>query len=230
MQRTRWTLAVSVATTLIFGGVALAQPTDGDNPLPPPTAPPPAPPPVAAPPTAPATPAADDGGTRPTGYSIGIGAGVLFPSQLDTFNTYSVRVRLGSGLTIEPAVVVENSSDAASHSTQVFTLGANVRYPLVARGKFDFEVLGGAAFSTVKTPNMATPDTDSDRVTNIALQWGIAVAWWISPHFEVSVTATNPLLAYQSNSSTVTGSMDTSTTDVGLIFNPRVGAMLHVYY
>ena len=236
MKRSTWTLAVSVLVAA-SSGVAAAQPTGGEpgggeTPPPPVTTPTPPPPATGGPPpTAPTmTPVAEAEGDRPTGLSIGLGAGYTFPTMLDMINTFGARVRLGTGLTIEPVVIVENISDAASHTTQIFSAGANVRYPVITHGKFDFELIGGAGFATVKTPNAGTPDTDSDRSTSIALQWGLAVAWWISPHFEVSVTGTNPLLSYTSNSSTVANSMSTSTSDIGLIFNPKIGAMLHIYY
>lgn len=234
MKSSTWTLAVSLVVGL--AGVAAAQPTGGDAPPPPPGSepPPPAvtpppPPVVTAPPPAVAPAPSDSGTGRPDGLSIGIGAGYAFPTMLDMINNYSVRVRLATGLTLEPRVAVENISQndgTNTQSSQVFTIGSTVRIPVITHGKFDFEVLGDATINSVSTPIDAD---NSTRTTNLALNWGLAVAWWITPHFEVSVEGRNPLVAY-SRTSASNSDTTTSTTDVGLIFAPKIGAMLHVYY
>jgi len=189
------------------------------------------PPPVVntPPPTAPAMPTEEPKGDRPEGLSVGIGAGYSFPTMLDMINAYSVRFRLATGLTLEPRVIVENISDndgTNSLSSQVFVVGTTVRIPVITHGKFDFEILGDGTVSSVSTPI----DTDnSSRQTTVNLNWGLAVAWWLSPHFEVTVQGYNPLVTFTRNSAS---NVDTTTshTDIGLIFAPKIGAMLHVYY
>ncbi len=231
MKRSAWTLAVSVVTAL--GGVATAQPNGDQPPVPVDTPPPnPNPPPVVTNPNPPpsSNPApADDASLRPAEIAIGIGVGYTFPTPLDMMNTFSARLRLISGITLEPRVVVENLNDAADHSTQRFKAALGVRVPLVKHGKFDLELIGEAEFDSVKTPNAATPDMDSDRVTSLGLGWGVGIGWWLSPHFEISASATNPLVQFVRNSTT-TSDVTSSTTDIGLIFDPRVSLMIHIYH
>ena len=246
MKRSTWTLAVSLMT--VAGGVAAAQPNGGeppvptDNPLPPPTNPNPNPNPPPnpnpnPPPLVGAPIASAETGERPTELAVGIGVGYTFPTPLDMVNTVSARLRLPSGITLEPRVIVENSSASAStmgisapdRSAQRFRAAMVLRVPLVKHGKFDFELLGEVDLDSIKTPNMTTPDTDSDRVTALALGWGIAVGWWLSPHFEISTSATNPLVQF-TRSTTTANDTTSSTTDLGLIFDPRVSVMIHVYY
>jgi hypothetical protein len=182
---------------------------------------PPPPPPMVAP--------AESATGRPEGLSVGIGAGYAFPTMLDMINNYSVRIRLPTGLTLEPRVIVQNISTndgMMSQSSQVFTVGTTVRIPVVTRGKFDFEILGDATINSVSTP---IPPSDSSRLTTVNLNWGLAVAWWVTPHFEVSAEGRNPLVSYTRNSASNSDTV-TSDTTIGLVYAPQVGAMLHVYY
>ena len=173
----------------------------------------------------------ESGTGRPDGLSVGIGAGYTFPSMLDMINAYSVRIRLASGLTLEPRVAVENISQndgMNSSSSQVFTVGTTVRIPVITHGKYDFEILGDGTITSVSTP-LDAAGMDSSRTTTLNLNWGIAIAWWLTPHFEVSVEGRNPLVSFTRNSAS-NSDTTTSATDVGLIFEPKVGAMLHIYY
>lgn len=236
MKMTTWTLALSMATAL--GGVAVAQPDmqpqppvgGGDMQPQPPQPQPPPPQPVANTNPAPTTPEPEAGGDRPDAIVFGIGAGFVLPGPLDTLTAYSVRVRLLTGITIEPGVVLSNSSprtastdDAVSTTTLAGKIG--VRVPLITRGKFDFEILGDAAVSSVREPMGTDADT---RTTDLALNWGIGVAWWITPHFQLTVNAGNPLVRFRRESNT-TDDTTFSTKFLGVVFDPGGSVMLHVY-
>src|SRR5215470_173741 len=93
----RWIGPLSLALTMT--GIASAQPAPPGEPAPPPMAPnpPPAPEPADA--------------TRPTELAFGIGFGYFLPTSLQTPNITSVRIRLPSGITIEPQLVFAFTSD-----------------------------------------------------------------------------------------------------------------------
>jgi len=245
MNKLTWTLALTLTTAL--GGVALAQPDpttgggtgDPMNPQPPVTTPPEntgtgtttAPAPEAPPPMA------DPSGYRPDDAIVfGIGAGYVVPGPLDMLTTYSVRVRFMSGIILEPRVILGNNSqstdDGNGNSTSVSstTLAAGVALhaPLIKRGKFDFEILGLGGFRTVSSPLQGGADGDTQRATDLTLGYGIGVAWWISPHFQLSTAATNTLVSFTRNSNSVNDAT-TSSKDLGLVFDPQVTVMLHIY-
>lgn len=116
----RWMLGLPLSWWICSG--AMAQPA-------------PPPPVVLGPPVAP----------RPSGLAIGIGVGYTFPTSLQTPNVTSVRLRLASGLTIEPTVVFAATSihmPVGSNTQGELTLGSLVRYPLRARGA----MTGGLVF------------------------------------------------------------------------------------
>jgi hypothetical protein len=118
----------------------------------------------------------DQGSGRPEAFSIGIGAGYTFPTNITAPNTATVRFRFESGLTIEPFVNLSASgalaSDSVTESTDsAFTLsvGSLVRIPLVTRGKIDLNVLGGASIGFTNS-NPEGPDNTS-RAFSASLTW-----------------------------------------------------------
>src|SRR5688572_30201696 len=86
------------------------QPTPTPDPTPVPAPPPPAPTPGGFVETRPPMTEPHDSAERPDGFSIGIGAGYALPNSLETPNITSARFRLGSGLTFEAAVRLQQSS------------------------------------------------------------------------------------------------------------------------
>jgi len=241
-----WTLAVSLTAAL--GGLAGAQPLGNpDDPPQPPVGgdplnpqPQPVPDPNAQPqpnpdpqPTttsAPTEPAeADTDGDRPEGIAIGIGGGWLIPGPIDMFTTYSVRLRLPTGIIIEPIARLQNNTTSPAvgddSSSTTIELGALVQAPVVKRGKFDLTLIGGASFDTQTTP---APMDETNRVTHFNLDWGVGVHWWISPHFALSALATNPIVRFTRSSNS--GSDETeSQRDLGLVFDPQVALMIHIF-
>lgn len=241
-----------------LGGVATAQPGPPPQPPPPPDdtttspfdpAPPepepeyqPQPQPQPAPQPAPvvaqpvAAPA-EAPSSRPEGLSIGLGIGYGLPTSLETPNRTSARLRLASGLTFEPLVSIANTSESSEdpglpeteNKTTEFGLAALVRLPLITHGKVDLEVLGTAGFSTVKV----NPDGDYNSVTTnqFAIGWGVGIGYWLSRHWQLSMSVTNPLVTYDQVKQQVGPSMTSreSETTIGVIFVPQVTAMIHLY-
>jgi hypothetical protein len=174
---------------------------------------------------------------RPEGFSLGIGVGYRFPTSLQTPNSSSVRLRLASGVTIEPSVVFATTSHTIDQGTPMggsateFGAGATLRFPLVQRGRMDLEFLAGVDLDNVSTdPDDDNPD-DVRSTTTARILYGVGVGAWITPHFQASLSATNGLLSYtklreEQGFDAVT---ITSDTTIGLIFDPTVTFMLHLF-
>lgn len=252
---TRLTTAISLLG--LWAGAALAQPgtsglpEDLEDPVPPPAGDPQPPPPPPPPPPAPedledpvpppgaiARPApAPTPSRRPTGRTLGLGAGYSIPADLSTPNLLSARFRLASGLTFEPGVVLNQVSQTSDDGglettdrTSEFELGTAVRYPLRSRGRVDFSLIGAASLSRFEIDPAGSDN--SQTVTRLAVSWGIGLDYWLAPHWGLSMTATNPLVT-TSNTTFEAGpgapeSTDSSTA-IGAIFKPRLAVMVHLY-
>jgi len=238
MNSWTWRLAVAPIISLTVWlptSLAAAQP---GPPQPPPAGPPPEPirepAPAAAPMPVPVDEPMGDSG-RPTELAIAIGVGYTFPTSLQTPNTTSVRLRLVSGLTFEPQLVLATTSSDVDNGTSVtnkqseLTLGSLVHYPLKVRRKVDLELLGSAAVSS----NTVDPSGDDNNrtITSANLGYGLGLAYWFSRHCNLSLSATNPLIAYVRTRQEM-GAATTlvnKTTTFGLVFDPRVALMIHLY-
>lgn len=235
-----------------LGGVAVAQPFPGDtpetdtttfDPAPPepePAPPPPPPQPQPQPQPRP-TPVVEEqpavSSDRPQGLSIGLGLGYGLPTSLETPNRTSARLRLASGLTFEPLVTIANTNETSEdpglpeteNKTTEFGLAVLVRLPLITHGKVDLEALATAGFANVKV----NPEGDYNSVTttSFGIGWGVGIGYWLSRHWQLSMSVTNPLVTYdQVKQQTGPGMSSTdSETTVGVIFLPQVTAMIHLY-
>ncbi len=190
---------------------------------------------IATPATAAAEPTS---ATRPDQFTIGIGAGWSLPADITNVDTLSVRFRFPCGLTLEPRLRATTSNttidvggvDTKSSSSTV-SLTSSVRWPLVRRGRADLILHGGAGFTYSKVDDWA--DHDTARNTTFGLDWGLAIDYWLSSNWSLSVTATNPLLSLSRASQEQPPPDDdteTSTTSFGATFDPTVVVMLHLFY
>jgi hypothetical protein len=233
---------------IAFGGTAAAQvppaqpdplapqPAPEPQPEPPPTPTPVPPPPVVPPPPPAPEPQPAATGHRPTALSFGIGFGYQFPTSLQTPNLTSVRLRLASGLTFEPRLVLASSSQdvdtgpSVKNEASELGLGALARYPLAGRGRVDLELLGGLDLNRQST-NPDSDDTDLS-ITTFTAVYGVAVGAWITPHWQVSLSAVNPLISNVRRDEEMGPGTSTVTTTrtVGLIFDPTVALMVHLYH
>jgi hypothetical protein len=210
------------------------------QPTPPPVAEPPPPPPpepTPEPTVAAAVVAAPDlDGPRPYGTTVGLGFGYFMPAAWDAPNVVSARLRLASGLTIEPRAELSTSSTSmdtgigeTSNSFSTLAVGANVRLPLASRGRGDFMLVGGAAAALSK--NNPEGADNSVTTTSLALTWGVGIDYWLSRSFSISMTATNPVIAHTSTSFEAAGDdPSNSTTGLGVVFDPALDVMLHLYF
>lgn len=245
MKKTTLSIVLGMMTSV----TALAQTPVGDDELPPnvPPVPEPVPDPVpdpapVVPPQPPQPPVVDAKSTevvtgRPVGLAIGIGAGYSLPTSVQTPNTTSARVRFASGLTLEPRLVVQNTSSTVetdtsetSASQRDLNLGALVRIPMVQRGKFELLLLGAAAIGIETTdPDGADNNTTA---TSFGVGWGAAVDWWITDHWNVSFSATNPIFSITKQTEEMMppiGETSTTTTTVGAVWDPTISVMIHIF-
>src|ERR1043166_9092869 len=172
---------------------------------------------------------------RPTDLSIAIGVGYAFPTSLQTPNITSVRLRLPSGLTLEPQLVLATTSNDVDTGATItnkqseITLGSLVRLPVRVHRKVDLELLGRAAISSSTVdPN---GDDNNRTITTVTLGYGVGLAYWISRHWNLSLTASNPLISYvrtRKEQGAAATTVDKTTT-IGLVFEPTVALMVHLY-
>jgi len=240
-EMTSWTWGFALSLTM--AGAAAAQPGPPQpaptGPVGPPLAPvpeptpAPTPAPVAVTPVVPEPPPAETG--RPAGLAIGIGIGYVFPTSLQTPNTTSARLRLASGLTLEPQLVfavtstdVDTGTTMTTKSNEV-TLGSLVRYPLKVHHKVDLELVGSASASN----RIVDPEGASNKrtTTTLGIGYGVALAYWLSPRWNLSVTASNPLVSYTRTRQEAPPDVVTvnKSTTVGVVFDPQVVLMIHLY-
>lgn len=177
---------------------------------------------------------------RPNELAFAIGIGYTRPPgggiDLQTPNIASARLRLVSGITFEPTVVIGNTSVSTSNGTtdtnEAITqldLGTLVRFPVIRHGRVDFEVLGSIGVNVVKDD----PDGDYNTrtTTTFDLGWGIGIGYWFGPHWQLSVSATNPVFTYsqQKEETAFDTSMKNSTSTFAVQFNPTTMVMIHLY-
>ena len=187
--------------------------------------------------------AADAAGPlRPEGLSIGIGLGYDFPTGLDEPNLATVRFRLASGLTFEPFFRLDGSSDTTSMNVPgdnpddivngafEIALGSNLRLPVKSKGKFDLDFIGAAALSFGS--NDPNGDDNNRSSFAVSVAWGLALDWWFTEHWNVSLTATNPLFQYASLAQDMGSGFSTTETFInyGIIFSPNVTLTGHMYF
>lgn len=173
---------------------------------------------------------------RPGGTAVGMGAGWDLPTAVDNLNTAGVRLRLISGLTFEPRVELARASTTvdfgagdAETSTTSLALVTTVRVPLASSGPLDFIILGGGGASYSSTDPEGDDNAESDTV--FFLLWGLSVEYWIGPRWCFSMTATNPFLSLSKSKEEMPGDdASTSTTAIGIIFDPDIVAMFHLFY
>jgi hypothetical protein len=173
---------------------------------------------------------------RPNAFSIGIGVGYQLPTTLGTPNITSVRFRLPSGLTFEPQLILAAASSTVDTGMPVTDeisevgIGAVVRYPVVRRNRVDFELLGGINIDQLET-TPSEPDMGT-RITTTTVSYGLAVSMWFGRHWQLSFTANNPLVNSVKNRQEMgigTVTVTTNTT-YGLVFDPQVQMMIHLWY
>lgn len=155
-------------------------------------------------------------------------------------NTVSVRLRLANGLTFEPTArfsytgrTDENAAGTEDTTTTTsLSAGTLVRVPLGIRGPIDLSIAGSAFFDHDKVDvDPAGGGGTIDKTTSFVLGWGVAIDWWFKRNWSFSFTAVNPAFSYTTNSTQFAGSETSSTTTLfGVIWEPSLFMMMHLYY
>lgn len=238
---------VFLTAVLLAGGTALAQPGGAPAPDQPPDPVIPQPPePQVRPPQPPQPPVVhetaeakveDTGPIRPDGFAVGIGVGYRFPTALSIPNAASVRFRLPNAITIEPTLVLATSSaetdvgtTQGSSATEV-GIGATARFSVVGRRRTDLELLAGFAVDRVSQDPSDQQSDDVRTTTATSFSYGVAVGLWITKNLQLSLQTTNSLVTYVHGREEQGPGFVTVTnqTTFGLIFDPNVTFMVHLY-
>jgi hypothetical protein len=243
-----WTSALAL---LAASGTAAAQvppapeeppppaPTDPAPPAPPAPTPPPQPverEELRPPPPPPPLPSPTATERRPSELSFAIGLGYQLPTSLQTPNITSVRLRLASGITFEPRLVLAKSTrdvdtgPSTTDDASEIGIGALARFPLAQRRRVDLELLGGV---NVNREQSSPESGDEDlSITTLTATYGLAVGAWINRHCQVSLSALNPIVTNIRRDEQMGPGTSTVTTTrtFGLIFEPSVALMLHLYH
>lgn len=208
------------------------------NPTPPPVPPPDTTPPDTTPPPTPMPPMqqAAPREYRPNELSLAIGFGYALPTSLQTPNIASVRLRLPTGLTFEPQLILASSSRDVDTGPSVkdeaseVGVGVLARLPIVKHGRVDLELLGSLNVNQATTKPEAS-DMDVSTTT-LSAAYGFAVTAWVNRHLQVSLSALNPIITSVKRDEEMGAGTSTVTTDqtIGLIFDPGVTVMLHLYH
>ncbi|HVV83777.1 MAG TPA: hypothetical protein VHE35_11965 [Kofleriaceae bacterium] len=175
--------------------------------------------------------------TRPTGTSLGLGIGWSVPAQALSPDLVGVRLRTAGGLVLEPVVSITHdrstTDDGTTRTADVLDavdLALVVREPVARRGRVELSVLAAADLRrTVSDPD---GDDNSQTDSTWSVGYGLALDYWPGRHWDLSLDATNPI--YTSTSATRdngTGVPPVSTdeTRLGLVFDPTVTVMIHLF-
>ena len=191
-------------------------------------APIPAPAPAAAP--APPPPRRDR-------VSLGLGLGFASNRFSDGFapNTASARIRLGRSITLEPLITATVGSATrlvggleTDYDVSAVDVELTVRVPIQRRGRVGLSVVGGGSASRYRsTGSGSDDDTRTDRA---AVVWGLGLDYALGPHWSLSMTALNPLLRRSRDRfESPEGATGFDELTYGVVFDPLINGMIHVY-
>jgi hypothetical protein len=176
----------------------------------------------------------------PEELAVGIGFGWTFPQSLENPNTVTANVRFPSGLTLEPRIVLQNQETTVdpgvpggmSTTDKVSDLAVAllVRYPVMRHGRFELELQGAAGVSRHKV-DPDGPDNETTTSSQV-ISWGIGVNYWLSRHWALLASASNPLLARTSEEKPdgLGDTMTTTSTTYGIVFDPTVSFVIQLYH
>ncbi len=178
---------------------------------------------------------------RPTGMTFGLGMSLFLNGSLEnkagtdlfTPTGASVRVRLASGMTLEPFVRLATSGQSQQdgdikNAQNEVLLGSNVRLPLKSRGKVDLVGIGTGLVSFQQ--NDPDGDDNNNSITRFALAYGVGVNYWYNSNWCISFDATNPLFSFESRSQEVSSDATETDINIGAIWDPTTSLSVHLFY
>jgi hypothetical protein len=158
---------------------------------------------------------------------------ILGGAELDRPDGASLRIRLVTGLTFEPFVRLATHGQSTmdgdfKNAQNEFIVGTNVRLPLKSRGKVDLVAqIGGGLGVTVNDPD---GDDNNTTVTTLGIDYGLSVEYWFNQNWNLSFTARNQFIQYESIGQQSSSDLDQSNTDIGIIWDPVVDLSLHLFF
>lgn len=183
---------------------------------------------------------------RPEPFSLGIGAGWIFPADLRQPTVGSARFLVSEPLTLEASVVlglgsgslttVQPGDDTTDNSAAfLVNLGLDVRYALMMRDSANLVLIGGALFGMNGLETDPEGPDNLTRTTNtrLDLHYGFGVDWYLTRHLGLSADAMNSLVTFDSQSDENPAAEVTVTDsqlNAGLVWNPSVRVMLHFWF
>ncbi len=197
-------------------------------------------------------PAADGSAAyRPAPLGVGLGFGYVFerddiatPARESAIDIWkptdvSARIILTPQLMLEPRVRMEfakTTNEAAGvsvdSSVNTFAVGGRARYALASRGNLDLSALAGLELAyQSRDPGGPMPATSTTTVFD--LEWGFGIDWYFTSNWSLSLDAVNPFFTYAGTSTDNPGmapDTSSSTTLFGIIFDPRLFVMTHLYF
>jgi hypothetical protein len=158
---------------------------------------------------------------------------LLGGASLDRPDGASLRLRLASGLTLEPFVRLATHGQATmdgdtKNAQNEFFVGSNVRLPIMSRGKVDVVgQVGGTLGVFVNDPD---GDDNNTTTTSFLIDYGLSLEYWYSANWALSFTAENRFLRYENIGQQVSDDLTATNTDIGVIWDPTVALGLHLFY
>ena len=90
------------------------------------------------------------------------------------------------------------------------------------------EVKAGAVLERKDNPE---DDYNTTTTNTFGVGYGVGIAYWISRHWNFSMSVTNPLVSYSQSKRQIGPNMNAKSSDttIGLVFSPGVFMMIHLY-
>ena len=129
------------------------------------------------------------------------------------------------------------------------SVGAQVRYPVASRGALDLVAIGGLSFSWGSGSQESNGPGDNEVATvsrqnlGASLGYGLGIEWFLGHGLALSADAQNPLVGWSRTTvvnesrSTIGDTPRTSREETsnsgfnwGLIFQPQIRVLMHLYF
>ena len=112
----------------------------------------------------------------------------------------------------------------------LYLLAVAVRYPFRHNDRVDFSMIASTSLGRASTD--PSGDANTRTKTTFTLGYGLALDYWINPHWDLSMTASNPFLSTTKDSQqNGIGARDISTSETSFaaVFDPTLSVMIHLY-
>lgn len=185
----------------------------------------------------------------PTDRTVGIGAGLAFPGEIFTFNTFLADFNLADGdWQVAPLVTAglnrgttkfdDGTTDTEDKDGTTFIgVGARAKKRLaeMPRARLHGIATGLVAFNSAFTDPDGSDNNLTDSTIQLSLGWGLGVEVWILRWLSMEATATNPLVTFTTNTQeqdTPTDPVTTSTNSFQFeaTFDPSVAFVWKVWF